>query len=49
MMANPSSRIRRPKAAFLATGARYQFDFPRRFFAAQLKTAVVKTFPIPMP
>jgi hypothetical protein len=47
--ANPSSRIRRPKAVFLATGARYQFDIPRRYFAAQPKTAVVKTYPIPMP
>jgi hypothetical protein len=46
---NPSSRIRRPKAVFLATGARYQFDIPRRYFAAQPKTAVVKTYPIPMP
>ena len=48
-MPNPSSRIRRPEAVFLATGARYQFDIPRRYFAAQLKTAVVKTYPIPMP
>jgi hypothetical protein len=31
---SPSSRIRRPKAAFLAMGARYQFDIPRRYFAA---------------
>ena len=27
---NPSSRIRRPKALFWGTGARYQFDIPRR-------------------
>ena len=31
---SPSSRIRRPKPVFLATGARYQFDIPRRYFAA---------------
>jgi hypothetical protein len=46
---NPSSRIRRPKAVFLATGTRYHFDITGRYFAAQLKTAVVKTYPIPMP
>ena len=42
-------RIRRPKAVFLATGTRYQFDITGRYFAAKLKTTVVKTYPIPMP
>ena len=46
---SPSSRIRRPKAVFLATGTRYQFDITGRYFAAKLKTTVVKTYPIPMP
>lgn len=31
---SPSSRIRRSKAVFFATGARYQFDIPCRYFAA---------------
>jgi hypothetical protein len=46
---NPSSRIRRPKAVFLATGPRYQLIFHSDSLPQQLKTAVVKTYPIPMP
>ena len=46
---SPSSRIRRPKAVFLATGAHTSLIFHADILPQQLKTAVVKTYPIPMP
>jgi hypothetical protein len=38
-----------PSNGFFATRARYRFDIPYKYFAEQLKTAVVKTYPISMP
>ena len=42
---SPSSRIRRPKAVFLATGARYQFDIPRRYLAATAENRCSEDLP----
>jgi hypothetical protein len=44
-MPNPSSRIRRPEAVFLATGARYRFDIPRRYFAATAENRCSEDLP----
>jgi Resolvase, N terminal domain len=42
---NPSSRIRRPKAVFLATGGRYLFDIPHRYFAATAENRCSEDLP----
>jgi hypothetical protein len=42
---SPSSRIRRPKAVFLATGGRYQFDIPHRYFAATAENRCSEDLP----
>ena len=42
---SPSSRIRRPKAVFLATGARYQFDIPRKYLAATAENRCSEDLP----